>query len=804
MPEYLSPGVYVEEVSGGAKPIEAVGTSTACFVGFTERVPKPKVKDVKNPDKTMAGQPIFVTSWEEYVANFGSFVPNYFTPLSVYAFFQNGGKRCYVVSLREVPKASFNVQSTKMLEGNKPFLKIQSKVPGENGEQLRVKIKRVEDRTPIEGGAKFTLKITEEGTTAPATTTQPVSVTHTITFVEAEDRAELSRTITLGNGNPLINIEVPEKIEKTLAELFTPAIDETVQQLSWERTAGRRLPLIKITPQDANATGSLKIRSSLDGKTCVVTIEANSVVTQTAAGNGAPRPETLVFTLNDQDDDGNDIVTLKPMDGSASTLVNVAMADGANTIGSDIIFDVWPKGNQNIALTKVGEAKEIECSNKQKKLLRVTPQKGDGDFKPLTVTVESQQLQKSEFKLIVERKSASAWKTVEERSVSLRKRIKRGIFDGEDKLRTLLEVEYLNGQIPTTVDVLTVKPDLETKDIDLFGIWPIEQSAAVDSPNMTKLLIDRDDERRQQLLAPARYDEFQGDAMERTGMGGLAEIDDINFICMPDLMKAWKDDDKESQKYVKSVQALAIAHCDTLRNRVVILDPPPNMNPQEIKKWRQDTAAYDSSRAMLYYPWVEAMDPVSNQTTFVPPSGFVAGIWARNDITRGVHKAPANEVVQLAVGLQFDVGQGHQDILNPNGINCIRQLRGMGIRVWGARTLSQSDPEWRYINVRRLFHMIEQSIQRSTMWAVFEPNDQRLWAKLRRDVGNFLMLLYSQGMLFGATASQAFFVKCDETNNPKYVRDAGQVIIDIGVAPVKPAEFVVFRIRQWSPEDEQV
>jgi phage tail sheath protein FI len=161
-------------------------------------------------------------------------------------------------------------------------------------------------------------------------------------------------------------------------------------------------------------------------------------------------------------------------------------------------------------------------------------------------------------------------------------------------------------------------------------------------------------------------------------------------------------------------------------------------------------------------------------------------------------------VVQLAVGLQFDVGQSHQEILNPNGVNCIRQLRGMGIRVWGARTLSQSDPEWRYINVRRLFHMIEQSIQRSTMWAVFEPNDQRLWAKLRRDVGNFLMLLYSQGMLFGATAAQAFFVKCDETNNPKHVRDAGQVIIDVGVAPVKPAEFIVFRIRQWSPEDEQV
>jgi hypothetical protein len=181
----------------------------------------------------------------------------------------------------------------------------------------------------------------------------------------------------------------------------------------------------------------------------------------------------------------------------------------------------------------------------------------------------------------------------------------------------------------------------------------------------------------------------------------------------------------------------------------------------------------------------------------VPPSGHVAGIWARNDDSRGVHKAPANEVIRGAIELEFGLTRGEHDQLNPIGINCVRAFPGQGIRVWGARTLS-SDPEWRYLNVRRLFNFVEKSILNGTNWVVFEPNDQFLWAAVRRTISAFLRRVWRSGALFGQTPEQAFYVKVDEENNPEENRDAGILTVDVGIAPVKPAEFVVFRLSQFS------
>jgi phage tail sheath protein FI len=175
----------------------------------------------------------------------------------------------------------------------------------------------------------------------------------------------------------------------------------------------------------------------------------------------------------------------------------------------------------------------------------------------------------------------------------------------------------------------------------------------------------------------------------------------------------------------------------------------------------------------------------------------MAGVWARSDGTRGVHKAPANEVVRGAISLELNITKGEQDQLNPVGVNCIRSFPGRGVRVWGARTLS-SDPAWRYINVRRLFNYLEESILEGTQWVVFEPNDMDLWERVKRTVNSFLLREWRNGALFGATPNEAFYVKCDAENNPSETIDAGQLIVDIGVAPVKPAEFVVFRIAQFS------
>jgi phage tail sheath protein FI len=291
-------------------------------------------------------------------------------------------------------------------------------------------------------------------------------------------------------------------------------------------------------------------------------------------------------------------------------------------------------------------------------------------------------------------------------------------------------------------------------------------------------------------------DDYVGDVAERTGFASLEAVDEVTMLCVPDLMSAYQQGAIDLDT-VQAVQTAMIAHCELMGDRVAILDPPPGLNAQQIKEWRVDKARYDSMYATLYWPWVKTMNPATGRLSFLPPSGHVAGIWGRNDDTRGVHKAPANEIVRGAVDLEVQITRTEHDLLNPVGINCIRAFPGRGIRVWGARTLS-SDPAWRYLNIRRLFNFLEESILSGTDWVVFEPNDQALWAKIRRTIAAFLVMQWRAGALFGATPDEAFYVKCDEETNSSESIDAGQVICEIGVAPVKPAEFVIFRLAQFS------
>ena len=300
------------------------------------------------------------------------------------------------------------------------------------------------------------------------------------------------------------------------------------------------------------------------------------------------------------------------------------------------------------------------------------------------------------------------------------------------------------------------------------------------------------------VVAPSQLgpDDYVGDPADRTGFGGLEAIDEITMVSVPDLMSAYQNGMIDMEG-VKAVQLAMIAHCELMGDRVAVLDAPPGLNAQQIKEWRVDKAGYDSKYAALYWPWIKVFDPPTGQARFVPPSGHMAGIWARNDDTRGVHKAPANEVVRGAVDIEMNISKVEHDLLNPIGVNVIRAFPGKGIKVWGARTLS-SDTSWRYINVRRLFNYLEKSILNGTDWVVFEPNDPALWSRIRRTVAAFLVNEWRKGALFGTTAEQAFYVKCDDESNPAESIDAGQVVCEIGVAPVKPAEFVVFRLSQFS------
>ena len=296
------------------------------------------------------------------------------------------------------------------------------------------------------------------------------------------------------------------------------------------------------------------------------------------------------------------------------------------------------------------------------------------------------------------------------------------------------------------------------------------------------------------LPAADLYTGDDTDPTAKTGLEALADRQDISIIAAP----GYSADGNEAaarDRMMAITQAL-ITHCERMQYRIAVLDSADGQGIGDVRAVR---AQMDSSHAALYYPWVRVMDPVTGREIELPPSGFVAGIYARNDIERGVHKAPANEVVRGAIGFELMLNKAQQDVLNPEGINALRWFEGRGYRVWGARTVS-SDPEWQYVNLRRYFAYLERSVERGTQWAVFEPNGNALWANIRRTVEDFLYNEWASGRLLGEKPEQAYFVRCDLSTMTQNDLDNGRLICLVGVAPLRPAEFVVFRIGQWTAD----
>ncbi|WP_374499300.1 phage tail sheath family protein, partial [Zoogloea sp.] len=281
-----------------------------------------------------------------------------------------------------------------------------------------------------------------------------------------------------------------------------------------------------------------------------------------------------------------------------------------------------------------------------------------------------------------------------------------------------------------------------------------------------------------------------GSGHEATGLAALGEIEDIAIVAAPGSAALPSPIDQ-------AVRDALVSHCENLRYRFAILAGPRDADQAAI---RQVRGQHDSKYAAIYYPWLVATMPGSaRETVLYSPEGAMAGIYARSDIERGVHKAPANETVRGVLRFSRNVNKGEQDVLNPEGVNCLRFFEGRGYRVWGARTIS-SDPEWTYINVRRLFIYLEHSIDRSTQWAVFEPNNEELWLKIRLTIEGFLYDVWRTGALLGSRPEDAYFVRCDRTTMSQSDLDNGRLVCLIGVAPTKPAEFVIFRIGQWTAD----
>lgn len=292
-------------------------------------------------------------------------------------------------------------------------------------------------------------------------------------------------------------------------------------------------------------------------------------------------------------------------------------------------------------------------------------------------------------------------------------------------------------------------------------------------------------------------DEYGGEVNpttdRKTGLKSLEDIEDISIVAAPGSTYGYANG---YSTQAPTIINMLISHAERMRYRIAVLDSGDDQNIADVRAMR---ARLDSKYAAMYYPWVRVLDPVTQQEIYLPPSGFVAGIYARNDVERAVYKAPANEVVRLAIGFEKNLNKAQQEVLNPEGINCFRFFEGRGFRLWGARTIS-SDPEWKYVPLRRYFAYIERSIDRGTQWAVFEPNGEALWANVRQTVQDFLYNEWVSGALLGEKPEKAYFVRCDRSTMTQNDLDNGRLVCLVGMAVVKPAEFVIFRIGQWTAD----
>lgn len=296
---------------------------------------------------------------------------------------------------------------------------------------------------------------------------------------------------------------------------------------------------------------------------------------------------------------------------------------------------------------------------------------------------------------------------------------------------------------------------------------------------------------------PPHASDYEGTANDtdnfKTGLKQFEDIDEISIVAAPG--STWNymaDPDRAMQ--ANTIIGNLLTHAQQMRYRIAVIDCAERQSIADVRKMR---AKIDSNYGAFYYPWVSILDPITQQEINLPPSGFVSGIYARNDVNRSVVKAPANEVVNTAIGFERLINRSQQEVLNPEGINCFRFFENRGYRLWGARLLS-SDPEWKYVNLRRYFAYLEHSIDKGTQWAVFEPNGPELWHSVRRAIQDFLLNEWLNGALLGDKPQTAYFVKCDRSTMSQNDLDNGRMVALVGVSVVKPAEFVIFRIGQWT------
>lgn len=878
MPETLHPGVYVQEKSSGVKPIEGVGTSTAGFIGVTQ--------------KGVPNKATFITSWSQFVRAFGYLIEGSYVPYAVQQFFANGGKRCYVV--RVLSATAARSASVELLSrqggGGRNTLRIRAKGAGEWGNALGIAI----DAANGEPAARFKLTVYNQGEvveTFDGLSMDPADVDGYVEtqindaseYIEVED---LKAATELANGQPMraaatstnaipagpyaapnnvLTIEAPDgrtaNVDIDTVNTAAALVDLINGSFGAFGVAARLLTAADGVPADV---GKLRIVHNSAG------FDSYFVLGGTAAtagvligmaglrqGRGAATPAQVrsraAATFNTGG--GNNVLTVAVGNPAANINVNltadaaapidtlvaeiraalIANANGLATVrrtGDCILIETANRGANDSALTVTGTAAaagvlDMRPIDRTQAVGTAANGQGASEAAFLLSDVEPFQIEENaNFSVAVNNGALNATQQAlpanfrftsigntrlqKATAAQLAAQIDAAAGDAAVAPRKI-NATAVNGRVvitqvrrgnayslqltdgagtpnlrlkfPTSAQTGTVDGDASAPAVlPRLSAW--EGGAPVPTP-----LINGTDG-----AAVSNFD-LIGTADRKSGMHALDDVTDINFFAIPGCDSHVTD--------------AAVGYCATRGDCFFIADAPgmrdrntPLTQPVHAQNYMRNVLTVKSSYGALYYPWIQIADPVGpgkNPRRYVPPSGFIAGLFARIDNSRGVWKAPAGTEANVfgGIGLEYGVTDAEQDILNPIGVNCIRQFPASGMVVWGARTLAaQADPEYRYVPVRRYTNYLKQSIYNGTQWAVFEPNDFPLWDALRANIEDFMMGEFRKGALAGKTPEDAFEVKCDADLNPPSEVNAGRVNMQLRFAPLKPAEFVLITISQ--------
>jgi phage tail sheath protein FI len=760
MAEYLSPGVYIEEIQG-PQPIQAVGTSTGAFVGITQSGPVNSAQ--------------LITNYTQFANTFGNFLPTGFLAYAVQNFFGEGGTRCYVVRAfknKQQPSpavpypdvATANVTTTGV--STDPIaIVVQANSPGTWGSSLSVRV--LADtfdpkNTPAAqvNAAGMGYKVGDALTLSGGS-----GGTITVNAVSTSGAIQTFSLTTAGTGYPAATLAVTGGSGKDATLTNSPAI-VTLNTAGAGYKAGDVLTLVQ-----TGASGATVTVNSVSGAGAVLTFMLSAGGTgyttgtglNVTGGNGTGAtfnysPLTLTLNVAGTGYKANDVLTLV---GPSDRTITVNSVSGAGGVVTSTLTNPGVGYSTATAVAASG---------------------GSGTGATFDYTVNPNQ----EFQIQV-------WQTPQ-----------------GSTLAALVETYTHVSMIEADANGIPNPNHIEQRINGISKYIFVMHASTEPSSNpppapQTVLLAGGTDGLPlgpTSTAAAMHAADFIGSVATATtpatGLHAFDTVDDINIVAIPDLMLSALPAVEGRNSTLQ-----AINYCGLRKDCFYVADPPSGQTPQSVLDYKRGTGttfsgnAFNSKYAALYYPWISIADPLTGGTKLAPPSGAMAGRYSATDVARGVFKAPAGVIdgfINSASNIERITSQGEQDTLNPEGVNVIRKFADAGIVVWGARTVS-ADPEWTYVPVRRLVTSIEQSILRGTQGVVFEPNDPALWKRIIRDVSAFLRLEWLSGALFGDKAEQAFFVKCDAETNPPESIALGRVVTKIGIAPVKPAEFVIFQIQ---------